>query len=261
MIEIQESSKIAVEILNDLLNYEKLSTGVLQLEKSLHYPVPFLLKVVTPLQIQASEKNIQFNVFVEVLQAHQEAQLRGYQACLDKAKMGQVIRNFVSNALKFTPIGGTVDIRAVLIERSGNNWLRFECQDSGHGIAHENQSKIFNEVVHFNANAHQGGGGSGLGLWISKKIVELHGGTVGLNSEGLGHGCLFYFELPLKHAEVADAALYSSIGSAKVKLQRSRSQESLSLSVQQMGSKTRNLLVVDDSGINRKMMIKVSDVV
>lgn len=72
-----------------------------------------------------------------------------------------------------------------------------EISDTGRGIAPENQHKVFNEIVQFHANAHQGGGGSGLGLWISKKIVELHGGRVGLQSDGEGRGSMFFLEIPV----------------------------------------------------------------
>ena len=73
--------------------------------------------------------------------------------------------------------------------------------DSGYGLSKENQAKLFREVVQFNANAQQGGGGSGLGLWLTKKIVDLHGGKVGVHSEGEGKGCTFFVDIPIAHFE------------------------------------------------------------
>ena len=96
--------------------------------------------------------------------------------------------------VKNSPLLITTDVKDV---------LRIEVRDSGYGIAPENQHKVFNEIVQFHANTQQGGGGSGLGLWISKKIVELHGGRVGLVSEGEGRGCTFFCELPLFEVEEA----------------------------------------------------------
>jgi CheY-like chemotaxis protein len=64
-------------------------------------------------------------------------------------------------------------------------------------VAQENQSKLFNEIVQFSPNSLQNGGGSGLGLWISKGIVERHHGSVGLNSDGVGQGSIFYLKLPV----------------------------------------------------------------
>lgn len=75
--------------------------------------------------------------------------------------------------------------------------LRIEFIDSGVGISPENLPKVFNEIVQFNANQNQGGKGSGLGLYISRGIVELHEGTVSVTSKGIGHGCIFSVELPL----------------------------------------------------------------
>jgi signal transduction histidine kinase len=102
------------------------------------------------------------------------------------------LRNFVSNAIKFTPPNGKVSINMKILrydsEEAGSEMLQVEVVDSGHGISLENQRKVFNEIVQFHANTQQGGGGSGLGLWISKKIVDLHGGRVGLFSEGEGTG-------------------------------------------------------------------------
>ena len=75
--------------------------------------------------------------------------------------------------------------------------LLVEVRDSGVGISAENQRRLFNDVVQFHAKAHQGGGGSGLGLWISKKIVDMHGGSIGVRSEGESRGSTFYFTLPI----------------------------------------------------------------
>lgn len=69
--------------------------------------------------------------------------------------------------------------------------------DSGAGISAEDQKRVFNEVVQFNPNELQAGGGSGLGLWISKRLCDLHNGRIGLHSEGVGKGCTFYVMLPL----------------------------------------------------------------
>ena len=72
-----------------------------------------------------------------------------------------------------------------------------EVKDSGTGLSAENQLQLFDNVVQFHANAQQGGGGSGLGLWISKKILDLHGGEIGVCSLGEGLGSMFYFSIPL----------------------------------------------------------------
>ena len=81
------------------------------------------------------------------------------------------------------------------------NDLLVEVKDNGAGICPSNIDKLFRDVVQFNANALQGGGGTGLGLWISKKIIDLHGGTIGARSDGEGLGSTFYFTLPVIERE------------------------------------------------------------
>ena len=75
--------------------------------------------------------------------------------------------------------------------------LVIDFQDSGVGISAENQKRLFEEVVQFNPEKLQGGGGSGLGMCISKSIVDMHGGRVSVHSEGEGHGSTFRLEIPM----------------------------------------------------------------
>lgn len=166
--ELRESCLIATEILNDLLNYEKLDAGIMKLERTMVYPVPFIVKVLHPFHVQAEQKKI--NLYILRSQIEDEnSEFKNWKLDIDESKMGQVLRNFVSNALKFTPPSGTVTVSITKVVSSDSTpSLRLEVRDSGHGISKENQRKVFNEIIQFNANTQQGGGGSGLGLWISK---------------------------------------------------------------------------------------------
>ena len=89
----------------------------------------------------------------------------------DNAKLKQVMRNLLSNSLKFTPSGGTVEVTVELTEKCFGSvsevrqCLRIEVKDSGHGISKENQAKLFKNIVQFSPGKLQNGGGSGLGLW------------------------------------------------------------------------------------------------
>ena len=93
----------------------------------------------------------------------------------DKCRLDQVLRNFLSNALKFTPSSGTVTVSGSVIKDTyyssdgtlfeQQDLLRISVTDSGPGIAKENLSKLFNEIVQFDAGKLQNGGGSGFGLW------------------------------------------------------------------------------------------------
>jgi hypothetical protein len=112
--------------------------------------------------------------------------------------------------MKFTPPGGAVTIQTSLhrgdsdvmriaskISEQPLGILKIEVIDNGKGISFENKPKVFGEFVQFDANKNQAGGGSGLGLMISKNLIQMHGGTMSFDSEGEGKGSTFYFDLPV----------------------------------------------------------------
>lgn len=105
--------------------------------------------------------------------------------------MAQVLRNLLSNAIKFTPIEGKVEVAA----RVEEGILIVDVKDSGVGLTPSNREMLFNKVVQFNARAVQGGGGSGMGLVISKKIMDMHGGSITCTSVGPGHGSTFTIKI------------------------------------------------------------------
>ena len=257
--DVQESCREAVKILTGILDYEKLGAGLMSLERNWFNPLPFILAAVRPFSILAEEKNIIFD-FESSLIPLDEREI--WAVYVDEAKMSQVVRNFVSNAIKFTPSGGTIDVVTSIEHDGQDSCFRFEVIDSGPGIAAGDIGKVFNEVVQFNANAQQAGGGSGIGLWICKKIVDLHGGHVKVDSND-GSGCKFSFELPVKRKDsIARAASLRATQSLKRLQSRSQvmpSNEEPSINVQRSptdGIATENLriLIVDDSKLNRKMM-------
>lgn len=114
--------------------------------------------------------------------------------CGDEQRLAQVLTNLVSNAIKFTPEGGAIEVRAFL----DGDHLRCEVQDSGIGISEEDQSNLFkpfSQVGNSQAGARETG--TGLGLAIACALVEAHGGAIGVRSEP-GKGSLFWFTIPLE---------------------------------------------------------------
>jgi signal transduction histidine kinase len=109
----------------------------------------------------------------------------------DERRVRQVILNLLSNAIKFTPAGGTVDV--AVARRDGE--VRVSVSDSGPGIAPEDQLRIFEEFQQAAAGKEQREG-TGLGLALSRRLVELHGGRIWVESE-LGKGSRFVFTLPV----------------------------------------------------------------
>jgi len=106
----------------------------------------------------------------------------------DTTRIGHVFANLLSNALKYTPPGGTVTVSAAL----EGEWIQFSVADTGAGIPPEYLSRIFEQF--FRIPRQKGETGAGLGLTIVKEIVEAHGGTVGAQSEA-GKGSTFTFKL------------------------------------------------------------------
>jgi hypothetical protein len=89
--------------------------------------------------------------------------------------------------------------------------------DNGAGIAPENVGRVFGEFTQFDKSKLQGGGGSGLGLWLSRRIATLHGGTLTFHSEGLGKGATFYLRLPVFHLQRQGIRMNSDISSLGVR--------------------------------------------
>jgi len=109
----------------------------------------------------------------------------------DARRLAQVLHNFLANALRYTPAGGRITLRAV-IDRAG---LRVEVQDTGPGIAAEHLVHIFDRFYRVDKSRARDTGGSGLGLTIARRLIEAHGGTIGVVSTP-GQGSTFWFQLP-----------------------------------------------------------------
>lgn len=186
------SGQNLLDIINDILDFSKIEAGKLELEK-----IPFDL----------------VNVVEEVLQIlSQKAQSKGLEliADIDPAlatlmtgdpfRLRQIITNLVGNAVKFTETGEIV-VQSRSVERDGKRLkVRFEVVDSGIGITKETQAKLFHAFSQADSSTTRKFGGTGLGLDISKKLVELMEGDIGVESEP-GKGSVFWFEVWFDDAE------------------------------------------------------------
>jgi signal transduction histidine kinase len=111
----------------------------------------------------------------------------------DERRIRQVIFNLLSNAVKFTPAGGAVDVTTARVDGE----VRIAVADTGPGIAAHDRERIFEEFQQTEAGIQQREG-TGLGLALSKRLVELHGGRIWVDSE-VGKGSTFVFTLPVEH--------------------------------------------------------------
>eukprot|EP00607_Mallomonas_marina_P002650 CAMPEP_0182437698 /NCGR_PEP_ID=MMETSP1167-20130531/85225_1 /TAXON_ID=2988 /ORGANISM="Mallomonas Sp, Strain CCMP3275" /LENGTH=469 /DNA_ID=CAMNT_0024630713 /DNA_START=737 /DNA_END=2146 /DNA_ORIENTATION=- len=196
--DIQISCDIAVTVLNEMLTFDKLEAGTLLIEKRELDAVQLINDTVQPFMIQAREKNI----LLRLQDCIEEAlDLDKIIINVDENKIAQVIRNLVSNGLKFSPCGGVVDVNITLemyeVEKVTNLHLRVDVIDHGAGISKENQKKLFKDIVQFHPSKLQKGGGSGLGLYISHGIVNLHKGSLEVSSDGEECGSTFTLHLPI----------------------------------------------------------------
>ena len=397
--------KASLDILNDLLCFDKLDCGILELHKQEVPILPLLVDAVAMFAGHAKENNITLsfiNIGNEIdtndsfgsvrcspllnlstnlstntssrnnndilrsdtggsnkLKKSRSLPLQDSEfALIDKFKIDQVVRNLLSNALKFTASGGEIAVKTYFMpcphgkceskkkphpkvvkalysaERSRSwmsripsfgpshtsacgdieslgeaqyveqatlraveGYLVIEVTDNGAGISLCNQRKLFKEIVQFNPEILQAGGGSGLGLWITKSLVDLHDGDISVFSEGEGKGCKFSVRLPmlrrptlciepLLSAKISPRAVVNgpsrsirSFGRTSSRSSVSIMDASCSMNTTDMQSETNRLkcitlacselrrtsdasshyhmLVVDDSRLNRKMLCKV----
>ena len=161
---IEDASDASIEVINELLEFEKLAAGLTTLEC---VPIPilsFLEKAMKQHFLPARAKEIMFELVPSSFVT------RTVTIDVDPMKMATVFRNLFSNAIKFTKKHGRVTVR-VEVKRpllGGIEVLEISVKDSGAGLSPTSLSKLFGEGVQFNANGLQGGGGSGLGLFVTK---------------------------------------------------------------------------------------------
>ena len=159
---IQDASNASLEVINELLEFEKLAAGMTTLECAITPVLSFLEQMMRQHLIPSRAKNIQFDLVPLIS--------RDVAINVDPLKLATVFRNLFSNAIKFTKKEGQITVRAEFkcASLEGDEVVQISVQDSGAGMSAANLRKLFGEGVQFNANGLQGGGGSGLGLFISK---------------------------------------------------------------------------------------------
>jgi signal transduction histidine kinase len=184
--DILSSSNHLLSLINDVLDLSKVEAGQVALQAAPFSLQDALDRGVSMVREQATTEGVEISL-------HRNGSLDVVSG--DERRIRQVIFNLLSNAVKFTPAGGQVDISAARVDGE----MRVSVADNGPGIASEDLDRIFEEFQQTDAGARQREG-TGLGLALSKRFVEMHGGRIWCESE-VGKGSTFSFTLPLKQVE------------------------------------------------------------
>ncbi len=163
------SSRHLLQLINDILDLAKIEAGKMEFHTEQVELAPLVEEVRDSMRMLAAEKDIALSFEVDPAMT----------AMLDRAKLKQVLYNYISNAIKFTPEGGCVVVRVV--PEPGERF-RIEVEDTGIGIAAADLSHLFTDFHQLDAGSAKKYPGTGLGLSLTKRIVEAQGGTVGVRS-------------------------------------------------------------------------------
>jgi len=179
--DILQSGRHLLSLINDILDLSKIEAGRMELEKTGFDLSGAIDNTLTLVRERAHRRGIALEREVDDGLA---------RICADERKVKQVLLNLLSNALKFTPEGGRIEVRA----RADGAVVEIAVSDTGVGIAPEDQATVFEEFRQVGTAARKVEG-TGLGLAISRKFIELHGGRIWVASE-VGEGSTFAFTLP-----------------------------------------------------------------
>ena len=288
--EIQNSANSAVDVLNEVLQYDKIESKSLDLEISM-VDIWELVgsKLLGEFKLSAANKRIQLKIEYDIAPCGGDvesgmvsrldelpARIRDLRVLGDTRKICQVLRNLISNAIKFTSEDGSIILtvsysakemakrkvkfrrQSVFMEKimlnSGeemqaipSGYFQLNIRDSGVGMNEDQISRLFGEGVQFNAIELQAGKGSGLGLFIARNLVLQHKGDLSASSEGIGKGSDFRLQLPLYQCNVTSIIEENINGD----------EECVSESSSNYGPRQLRILVVDDIATNRKLLSRL----
>lgn len=184
--DVFSSAQLLLRLVNDLLDISCIEAGKLALNFENVDPRAVLDSTLPLVALQAASKGLR------ITDATLDVALPLARA--DEIRLRQVLLNLLSNAVKFTSEGG-VTLRASIDSRA--NYLRLEVLDTGFGIPAEKRQKVFEKFVREDGRSPRGSAGAGLGLPIAKRLVELMGGTIGVEDGPDGTGSLVWFTVPI----------------------------------------------------------------
>ncbi|MBT2302121.1 response regulator [Variovorax paradoxus] len=224
---IRESGDALLTIINDILDYSKIEAGRMDIEShpfDLRECVESALDLVSA---RAGEKHLDL---AYVFEGDVPAGVNG-----DLARLRQIMLNLLSNAVKFTEAGEVVLSVATRHQEAGKVTLTFAVRDTGIGLSAQGMGRLFQSFSQADSSTTRKYGGTGLGLAISKRLAELMGGSMWVESHGPGAGSTFFFTIQASVAESPPSRHRISPGS-------------------QLELKAKRVLIVDDNATNRRVL-------
>ena len=182
------SAKHLLNLINEILDIAKVESGSLSLERTEIQIAPFLDEILRSFRAEAAGRLI--SIVCDIEQAPEL--ING-----DQRRVKQILINLLSNALKFSPDGGRIDVRVSMENSGGDTGQRvlFSISDQGFGVKEKDRERIFDSFEQIERPLTQTKSGTGLGLSICKALVNLHGGTIWVESAGRGKGSTFSFTI------------------------------------------------------------------
>ncbi|RLA79242.1 MAG: hypothetical protein DRG78_13335 [Epsilonproteobacteria bacterium] len=228
---VDTSANILLRIINDILDISKIESGKLILDKIDFSMNDVLLYVENSMNIKANEKQLNFNIY------HDD---KNHILYGDSLRISQILINLIGNAVKFTHIGKV----ELTVEYLYNNRVKFIVSDTGIGLTQEQIDKLFESFSQADATITRKYGGSGLGLTITKELVELMGGSIQIQSE-LHKGSKFIFDIELPKGDERNI----------IQLTKQDDIDNLYKNIAKLDGS--NILLVEDNKINQEIIVNL----
>ncbi|QDU10856.1 response regulator [Gimesia aquarii] len=194
----RNSGELLLKLINDILDFSKIEAGKMELDFHDFDLEKLMMDTASTMVWRTSEKHLELPCYVDPAS---RLILQG-----DSHRLRQILVNLIGNAIKFTD-QGEVAVRAQTASRENDQIvIRFLVSDTGIGISDDKLNRLFKSFSQVDASTTRHYGGTGLGLVISQSLVQLMGGTIGIESE-VGVGSMFWFELPFKVVAESSANL------------------------------------------------------
>lgn len=174
-----------IRLVDTFLNLSRIESDSLTVTKETHDLIPILKNILDELRPTTEDKSVKLLW---------ETKVPSLMAKVDADKIEDVLINLIDNAIKYTPKGGMVKVRLEDLR----NRVRFEVKDTGQGLEPSEIKSLFSKFVRGKRASRLHPSGTGLGLYIAKRVIEMHKGEIGAQSPGIGKGSTFWFEIPKK---------------------------------------------------------------